>query len=338
MNGWTRSPRIPTPLHRWINFVAAALQHWSQRSRRLHAACLALSQVRRRRPVLLGLEMLENRELLSANLDPLATSQGSLAQPHGDAVALVNASQPSLTAVENQYGQALNALTTAWEQRVQTFVQAEFAALNAVQQAFDTLVQDADNLLTDLGIRPAEQPSASPPPATNNSETSQPAPAGGDPISTSATNSSSGQATIKPMISSSGITVQFQSSPFRTGEGLTAEIPVTLAPHPAGAGDQQVTVYYATSDGTAVAGRDYQATSGTLTFPIDVGTEYIALNTLNDNSVNQPSPETLTLTLSNPSGATLGSPSTEEVDIQTGSDSNSNLPPVMATDACPDDG
>jgi beta-glucanase (GH16 family) len=69
-----------------------------------------------------------------------------------------------------------------------------------------------------------------------------------------------------------------------------------------------VSVDYATSDGTAVAGTDYTAASGTLDF--DPGETTASFNvTFPDNSIYAPS-KTINLTLSNPTGATLGATST----------------------------
>jgi sugar lactone lactonase YvrE len=65
-----------------------------------------------------------------------------------------------------------------------------------------------------------------------------------------------------------------------------------------------LTVNYATADGTAVAGRDYAATSGTLTFQPGVTTATIAVPILDDGVVQ--SGLNFTLTLSNPEAATLG--------------------------------
>ncbi len=64
-----------------------------------------------------------------------------------------------------------------------------------------------------------------------------------------------------------------------------------------------VTVGYATADGTGTAGTDYTPTSGTLTFAPGVTSQTIAVNILGDTTV-EPN-ETFTLTLSNPTGATL---------------------------------
>lgn len=64
-----------------------------------------------------------------------------------------------------------------------------------------------------------------------------------------------------------------------------------------------LTVNYATADGTAVAGTNYTATSGTLTFAPGVTTETIRVPILDSGS--QTTPLTFTLTLSNPEAATL---------------------------------
>ena len=64
-----------------------------------------------------------------------------------------------------------------------------------------------------------------------------------------------------------------------------------------------VTVAYATADGTATAGSDYTATSGTLTFAAGETSKIIHVQVAGDTVV-EPN-ETLTLTLSSPSGATI---------------------------------
>ena len=61
-----------------------------------------------------------------------------------------------------------------------------------------------------------------------------------------------------------------------------------------------MSVGYATSDGTATAGSDYTATSGTLTFAAGETSRTVAVTVL-DDSVDEQS-ETFTLTLSNASG------------------------------------
>ena len=64
------------------------------------------------------------------------------------------------------------------------------------------------------------------------------------------------------------------------------------------------TVDYATSDGTATAGSDYTETSGTVTFgPLET-TKTVSVAVIDDS--HDEGSETMTLTLSNPSGARLG--------------------------------
>ena len=69
------------------------------------------------------------------------------------------------------------------------------------------------------------------------------------------------------------------------------------------ASSRTVTVDYATSDGTAVAGSDYNAASGALTFNAGDTSQTVQVTVLTDSE--DESQETLTLTLSNPSQATL---------------------------------
>jgi Ca2+-binding RTX toxin-like protein len=67
---------------------------------------------------------------------------------------------------------------------------------------------------------------------------------------------------------------------------------------------QTVTVQYATSNGSAISGSDYTSTTGTLTFTGGVTSQNITIPIIN-NALNEPD-ETFTLTLSNPTQATLG--------------------------------
>ncbi|WP_016951150.1 Calx-beta domain-containing protein [Anabaena sp. PCC 7108] len=68
--------------------------------------------------------------------------------------------------------------------------------------------------------------------------------------------------------------------------------------------NQTITVQYATSNGTAIAGSDYTGTTGTLTFNPGVTTQVINIPILND-SINEAN-ETFTLTLTSPTNASLG--------------------------------
>lgn len=69
------------------------------------------------------------------------------------------------------------------------------------------------------------------------------------------------------------------------------------------ASTETVTVQYATSDGTATAGSDYTATSGTITFTPGVTSQLVHVDVLPDTTAE--ADETFTVTLSNPSGATI---------------------------------
>ena len=69
------------------------------------------------------------------------------------------------------------------------------------------------------------------------------------------------------------------------------------------ASSRTVTVSYATSDGTATAGDDYTAASGSLTFNAGDTSQTVEITVLTDS--DDEGQETLTITLSNPSQATL---------------------------------
>jgi hypothetical protein len=77
----------------------------------------------------------------------------------------------------------------------------------------------------------------------------------------------------------------------------------------------EATVDYATSDGSAAAGSDYTATTGTLTFAAGEASKDISIPVANDASTE--GPETLTLTISKARGgdASVGSPAAATVTI-----------------------
>jgi hypothetical protein len=105
-------------------------------------------------------------------------------------------------------------------------------------------------------------------------------------------------------------TVALNTATASVGESAGAiNLTITLS----AAAPMTVTVNYATSDGTATAGSDYSATSGTLTFAPGVSSQSISMPILSDLS-DEPN-ETLTLTLSAPSGARLGTPSAATITI-----------------------
>ena len=85
----------------------------------------------------------------------------------------------------------------------------------------------------------------------------------------------------------------------REGPGVTLDFAVTLNRAASGT----VTVDYATADGTATAGADYTATSGMLTFAPGETAKTVNVPVLDD--AHDDTGETLTLTLSNASGARI---------------------------------
>jgi hypothetical protein len=96
------------------------------------------------------------------------------------------------------------------------------------------------------------------------------------------------------------------------GNGGTSPLsfPVSLSP----ASSKTVTVHYATSNGTATAGSDYVATSGTLTFA--AGQTSQTINVPIDGDLNIEPDEAFSVTLSNPANATTS------VDTSTGTIQN----------------
>ena len=89
------------------------------------------------------------------------------------------------------------------------------------------------------------------------------------------------------------------------------------------AASDTVTVNYATSDGTADAGDDYTAKSGTLTFSAGTTSKTISVPIADD--VENESDETFTVTLSNASGADLGT------STATGTIRNRRVEPLTAS-------
>ena len=82
-------------------------------------------------------------------------------------------------------------------------------------------------------------------------------------------------------------------------EGEAVAFTVTAA----GSGSRPATVFYATSDGTAVAGEDYGAISGTLTFAPGEFSQTLSVSLLEDE-IDEPN-ETFTVRLSSPENATI---------------------------------
>ena len=114
--------------------------------------------------------------------------------------------------------------------------------------------------------------------------------------------------------------LQFESVSANLAEGCAAaHVTVTRTGGTTGA----VTVDYASSDGTAKQRSDYVVAAGTLTFaPGEISKTFSVLTT-EDAYVE--SAETLTITLSNPQGGSLGNPNTLNLQIL---DNDSTSPPT----------
>ena len=113
-------------------------------------------------------------------------------------------------------------------------------------------------------------------------------------------------------------TVQFESAAVSKNENVDiVDVVVTLSA-PSG---KVVTVNYASSNGTAVEGQDYAEAVGTLTFAPGETSQVIEISILNDKDAENT--ETLTLTLSNPTNATLGTTASTTLSI-IDNDSGSN--------------
>ena len=105
-------------------------------------------------------------------------------------------------------------------------------------------------------------------------------------------------------------TIQLGSTTYDVTEGAVINITVTRS----GGSSGVASVDYATSDGTAEAGTDYPATSGTFTYANGVsGNQTISIPITDDNTAEIA--EAFTVTLSNVSGATLGANSSATVNI-----------------------
>ncbi|MBX3056033.1 MAG: family 16 glycosylhydrolase [Anaerolineae bacterium] len=98
------------------------------------------------------------------------------------------------------------------------------------------------------------------------------------------------------------LAVAFVQTGFQVTEGNTAVITVTLNM----TSSEPATVAYETVDGTAVAGTDYTAASGTLTFPPDTLAQTFTVTTLDNGSAD--GSRQLSLLLSDPVSVTLGYP------------------------------
>ena len=116
-------------------------------------------------------------------------------------------------------------------------------------------------------------------------------------------------------------TVSVTNATVAEGNSGAAALAFTVALSKASTGT--VTVGYATANGTATAGSDYTAASGTLTFAPGVTSQKITVAVAGDTVVEPD--ETVTVTLSTPSGANLGAA------VATGTITNDDIAPVLPT-------
>ena len=94
-------------------------------------------------------------------------------------------------------------------------------------------------------------------------------------------------------------TLSVADAEVREAANATLDFVVRISPSPSGT----VTVDYATSDGTATAGSDYTAASGTLTIAPGEAAQTVSVAVFDDG--HNEGEETMTLTLTNVSGAYL---------------------------------
>jgi subtilisin family serine protease len=105
--------------------------------------------------------------------------------------------------------------------------------------------------------------------------------------------------------------LHFSAAAYSVGEGTAT---ATITVKRTGGLSQAVTVHYATSNGTAIATKDYTAKSGTLSFAANETSKTFTVPIINDTL--DEADETLKLTLSSPTGgAVLVKPSTATLKI-----------------------
>ncbi|MDX6443533.1 MAG: trimeric autotransporter adhesin [Blastocatellia bacterium] len=126
-------------------------------------------------------------------------------------------------------------------------------------------------------------------------------------------------------------TLQFSAANSNDTELNSSTHPVTITVTRTGGLDGDVSVHYATSDGTATAGSDYDAASGDFTWLEGDGAGKTFNVTIHGDNTYEAN-ETINLTLSNAQVASLGSPSTATITII-----NDDTPPATLTVNTTDD-
>lgn len=109
--------------------------------------------------------------------------------------------------------------------------------------------------------------------------------------------------------------VHFSATGIEVDEGAGTEVVAVFLD---AASNLTVTVDYASTNLTAIAGQDYTALSGTLTFAPGETSKNISFTILDDAVAE--GPEQFTITLSSPSNAALGTPATFTVTIRANSE------------------
>jgi hypothetical protein len=144
--------------------------------------------------------------------------------------------------------------------------------------------------------------------------------------SSSRNNSSMSSSSSSSVATSTSGVLRFTSATYNAPESATAQILVVRT----GGAKGTVTVDYATSNGTAIAGTDYTATNGTLTFANNETSKSFTISL-----INNPLPQgnkTITLSLRNvTNGAVLGTPSTTTVTITDNQSTNSSASSMSST-------
>src|SRR5262249_15631433 len=113
--------------------------------------------------------------------------------------------------------------------------------------------------------------------------------------------------------------LQFSAANYNVGEGDgSATITVTRT----GDTSAAATVNFASSDGTAVQRKDYQVASGTISFAAGETSKTLSVLIVDNNYVD--GNRTFSLTLTNASGGTLGTPNPATVTII----DNDSVPPT----------
>ena len=133
------------------------------------------------------------------------------------------------------------------------------------------------------------------------------------------TSTATGTITNRAVVVETTATLSIAGSSGTEGDDDDIDFTVTLDE----AASDTVTVNYATSDGTADAGDDYTAKSGTLSF--SAGTTTKTISVAIEDDIENESDETFTVTLSNASGADLGT------STATGTIRNRRVEPLTAS-------